>query len=170
MSIYSVSYNLNNSYGAYVQRLTPATRSRLIALHIPFNENISESEAQALINAALAKKEAQDTQEENQPVIKRNNGNDILERAKNLARRLGIEFDETIDIEQLLTKIEATLRSKIQANQNNVNMLRQLKDFSDELLSLQSQCNGSMGYDNKNQALLMSLEILSQYNKNFLNQ
>ena len=48
--------------------------------------------------------------------------------------------------------------------------LKELKSLSQELAFIQAQSNGSSGYDNTNQALMASLEMLSEYNKNFLNK
>ena len=55
-------------------------------------------------------------------------------------------------------------------DENNPIMLEKLNNLSHELANIQAQSNGSSGYDNTNQALMMSLEMLSEYNKNFLNK
>jgi hypothetical protein len=47
-------------------------------------------------------------------------------------------------------------------------ILKRLKGLSQELAFIQAQSMGSSGYDNTNQALMTSLEMLSEYNKNFL--
>jgi len=46
--------------------------------------------------------------------------------------------------------------------------LQRLEVYSRELASIQAQGKGGSGYDSTNQALMMSLEMLSQYNRNFL--
>ncbi len=172
MAISSVNYNLNSSYGAYVKKLTMATRQKLIELCIPFSENTTEEEALALINKALSAKKAKDEEKANlQNGFSNKNQNDSLyEKALKLAEQIGVQVPKDFTLQQILPLIEAKLEEKIEANKNNIVLLKQLKAFSAELANIQAQSNGSAGYDNTNQALMKSLEILSEYNKNFLNR
>ena len=176
MSINSVNYNIGNSYGAYIQRLTEATKRKLIELGIPFNEKTTEAQAQSMIQDAISKKTSGNVQSD---IKNSNNGsdntlekrkNDTFERAKKLALQLGINVDDKADIKQILALIESILEAKINANKGNISVLKELKEFSNELSMIQAEANGSSGYDNKNHALMMSLEMLSEYNKNFLNR
>ena len=61
------------------------------------------------------------------------------------------------------------LEGKIQANLNNKTKLAEFKSLSEELENIQAQKNPSMGYDTSNQALLLSLDALSLYNRGLLN-
>lgn len=159
-----------SSYGAYQQKLTQATKSELDKFGIAYNPNITEQEGKAL----LLKYKSQNAHNENSSGAKFNNNqknsfDTLFERAKNLAKKLGISFDENISFRELLGLIEQNIESKIQVNKNNQDLLKQLKVFSEELAQIQAQSIGSSGFSANNQALEMSLEMLSLYNKNFMN-
>ena len=66
--------------------------------------------------------------------------------------------------------IQAKIEEKLAVSSNDINALKELKGLSQELAFIQAQSVGSSGYDNTNQALMTSLEMLSEYNKNFLNK
>ena len=72
----------------------------------------------------------------------------------------------------LIKRIETDqcLKEKIEANQNNIEALKELKGLSQELASIQAESSGSLGLNNSNQTLMQSLEMLSEYNKNFLHK
>ncbi len=166
MAISSIKYNLANSYGAYNQKLTQETRDKLIELGIPFSSSTTEAEGKRLIATAEAKNSAK----ENGNMFSENkNTSDLFEKAKSLAQKLGIEVSEGTNFNTLLTKIEAKLEQLINVNKNNINALNELKGLSQELANIQAESNGSSGYDNTNQALMKSLEIMAQYNMNYLN-
>ena len=74
-----------------------------------------------------------------------------------------------MDFRALLATIEAKLEELINANQDNIGMLQKLKGYSQELANIQAESNGSSGYNDTNQALMKSLEILAYYNKNYFN-
>ena len=166
MGISSVNYNLMNSYGAYNQKLTQETREKLIELGIPFNANTTENEAKRLIAA----QETKNTKQEDSLFSKNEQKSDLFEKAKTLALKLGIEVKEGTNFNTLLISIEGKLEQLLKANENNINALKELKSLSTELANLQAQSNGSSGYDNTNQALMTSLEMMAEYNKNYLNK
>lgn len=166
MGISSIKLAYGASYGAYNQKITQQTREKLDALGIKYPQNISENDAQKLIKAH----EAQKKQEANQNSLFQNNSdsNYLFEKAKKLAEKLGIQVPQEVNFQQLLAVIQAKIEQKLAASLNNVKALEELKSLSQELASIQAQSNGSSGYDNTNQALMTSLEMLSEYNKNYL--
>lgn len=168
MGIHSINLAYGASYGAYNQKLTQQTKEKLEALGISYAKNISEKDAQKLIQSF----EAQKQQEANQSGIFQNtsNGNSLLDRAKKLAEKLGIQVPQGATLQQILILIQAKIEEKLATSSNDINALKELKNFSQELAFIQAQSNGSSGYDNTNQALMTSLEMLSEYNKNFLNR
>ena len=87
-----------------------------------------------------------------------------------ISKHYQMEVPKEIGFEQLLIKIQSKLEEKISESENNVSALKELKGLSLELSNIQAQSNGSSGYENSNQALLKSLELLGEYNKNFLNK
>lgn len=168
MGISSINLAYGASYGAYNQKLTQATKQQLEELGIAYDKNITEQEGRRLIKAH----EAQKHQQENQSGMFQNpqNSSDLFEKAKKLAQKVGVSFPEDIEFKQLLGLIETKLEEKIAASSNNVAALKELKSLSQDLAFIQAQSNGSSGYDNTNQALMASLEMLSEYNKNYLNR
>ncbi len=166
MTISSVNYNLQSSYGAYNQKLTQETREKLAKLGIAYNSNTTEAEGKRLIAAAKAEQNAN----ENNLFSNNQQKNDLFERAKTLAQKLGIEVKEGTNFNSLMISIEAKLEQLINANKNNITALKELKGLSMELANIQAQSSGSSGYDNTNQALMTSLEMLAEYNKNYLNK
>ena len=166
MTISSINLAMGaSSYGAYNQKLTSATKAELEKLGITYNPNITEAEGKKLIQ----QKKTQDTQNNSEHNLGQNTNKDSLfEKAKELAEKIGIKVDEKENFTSLLAKIESTLEEKIQASSNNEEMLEKLRGLSQELANIQAQSNGSVGYNSTNQALMASLEMLSQYNKNFL--
>lgn len=168
MGISSVNYTLGASYGAYSQKLTQATKSKLDALGIPYNSNITEDEAKKLIKAAETSK----GEKANQDGLFQNNSNsnDLFEKAKKLAEKLGIQVNEGANFTQLLQAIETKIEQRLVVCRNDIDAIKELRNLSQELAFIQAQSNGSSGYDNTNQALMASLEMLSEYNKNFLNK
>ena len=161
MSIRSINYNINASYGAYNQKLTAQTKKQLEEAEIPFNQNTTESEGRKLLA---------DIQKNKQSLLVGQNktSSPLLEEAIALAKKLGIRINDSMSLPQILALIERELEQRIATSKNDIDELKKLKEFSSELASLQAQSNGSSGYDNTNQALMMSLEMLSEYNKNFL--
>lgn len=168
MGITSINLAYGASYGAYSQKLTQSTKQKLEALGIPFNQNITEEEGKRLIKAY----EAQKHEDANQQGMFQNpsNTNDLFEKAKKLAQKLGIQIPEEANFTQVLAIIESKLKEKIEASSNNPTELKKLQVLSEELAFIQAQSNGSAGYDATNEALMTSLEMLSEYNKNFLNR
>lgn len=172
MTISSINLAMAGSYGAYSQKLSSATRNKLIELGIPFSQNITEEEGKRLIQQALVQKN-QESQGSNKNQDNLFQGgsqkdNDLYQKAKELAERLGVAVSEHEEFKMLLQKIENALETKIQTAQNNESKLKELQGLSRELANIQAQATGSSGYDNTNRALLMSLEMLSEYNKSFL--
>lgn len=159
MGISSINIAMAGSYGAYNQKLTEATRKQLEALGMPIDRNMTESEGRKILRQLEAKKEFNNND---------NNASDMFKKARDLAQKLGIPIDEKISFEELIQKIEATLELKIENNKTNKTLLEELKGYSQELATLQAQSKGASGYDNTNQALMKSLELLGQYNKNFI--
>ena len=168
MGISSINLAYGASYGAYSQRLTQATRQKLESLGIPCNGNLSEDEGKKLIKAY----EAQKRENANQQGMFQNpsNSNDLFEKAKKLAEKLGIQVPQDINFQQLLMVIQTKIEERLALSSNDINALKELKGLSQELAFIQAQGSGSSGYDNTNQALMTSLEMLSEYNKNFLNK
>ncbi|MBQ4646570.1 MAG: hypothetical protein IJB79_04405 [Candidatus Gastranaerophilales bacterium] len=168
MGISSVNIAYGASYGAYNQRLTQATRQKLEALGIPYNQNITEEEGKRLIKAF----EAQKRENANQQGMFQNpsNSNDLFEKAKKLAEKLGIQVPKEVNFQQLLMAIQTKIEERLAISSNDINALKELKGLSQELAFIQAQSNGSSGYDSTNQALMTSLEMLGEYNKNFLNR
>ena len=162
MNIGSINYGMAaSSYGAYNQKLTQETKTKLEEYGIAYNKNINEQQAKTLIQKYESNKQSFQNNEQQ---------NSLLSRARELAKKLGISYHEGMSFEELLVLIEESLKQKINANENNVEELKKLKGLSQELASIQAQSKGSSGYDNSNQALMASLELLSEYNKNFLNK
>ena len=170
MSVNSVSIGMNGTqWGAYKQKLSDATKAKLAELNIPYNDNMTEAQARSLIAEALAK------QAQNKNKFNNQNGrpsNDpMMEQAKELARKLGISVKEDANFLDLLTEIEDALEKKIKENQNNVDMLYELKAYSSQLATLQQMTSqGTVSANPTNEALMMSLEMLSQYNQSLLNK
>ncbi len=164
MSVNSINISMGASYGAYNQRLTQETKNKLIELGIPFDNTISEQQGQNLI------KNAQKSANSNNNTKKDNNQskNDLFEQAKALAQKLGINVNKEADFNSLIKIIESIITQKLEANKNNETALKELQNLSQELASIQAEANGSSGYNNTNQVLMTSLELLGQYNKNFL--
>ena len=163
MGIISINNAMGASYGAYNQKLTQKTKEQLDANGIVYNSNITEMEGRKLLQTQAAQKSMHDGSSQN-------NASDLYKRALELAKKLGIAVNPGISFEQLLALIEVTLEERINSNKNNIEALQALKGLSQELANIQSQSKGSSGYDNTNQALMQSLEMLSEYNKNFLNK
>ena len=167
MSIKSINIAMGASYGAYSQKLTQATKQELDKLGIPYNQAITEAEGKKLLASYKAQKN--ETPTKHGTLNNKNKGdNSLFERAKRLATKLGIQVQENIDFEQLISLIQTRLEEEISANQNNISELNYLKALSMELADIQAQSIGSMDYNNSNQTLLKSLEMLSEYNKNFI--
>ncbi len=170
MAISNVNMLANaSSFGAYNQKLTQTTKQKLEELGIQYNSNITEKEAQKLIS----KYEASASQKSSKEDLFSSNGenkNELFERLKNLAQKLGITTKEGDSFQELVKEVEGVLERKIKSSSNDISELNYLSSLSQELANIQSQSNGSSSYDASNQALMMSLEMLSQYNKNFLNR
>ncbi len=166
MSINSINIAMSGSYGAYNQKLTQETKNKLLELNIPFDSNITEAQGRALLRNAQIKQNKDST---NRGLNQNSESkSDLFKKAQELAKKLGINANEQIDFNNLLRLIEQAIAQKLQINQNNQTALLELKNLSQDLASIQAQANGSSGYDNTNQALMTSLELLSEYNKNFL--
>ena len=165
MSIRSINYAFGASYGAYNQKLTNETRQKLEELGIAYNQNISENEAKKLIKQTQESKNSNNQDLSNQNFASKD---ELLEKAKKLAQKIGIEIPEELTFEQALSLIEAKLEEKISQSENNIDALKKLRSLSSDLASLKAQGSGSMGYDSTNRALMTSLEMLSEYNKNFI--
>ena len=166
MNINSINLSMGASWGAYSQKLTQETQEKLENLGITVNGNISEQEGKRLLKLKEASKNS--NSQENKMFQHKQNSNDLIERAKKLATRIGIQIDENVNFKQLLTKIESVIEEKINSNKTNIDLIKELRNASQELANIQAESSGSGSYDNTNQALMNSLEILSLYNKNFL--
>lgn len=166
MTIGSINIAMGASYGAYNQKLTQQTRQQLEALGIPYSPTITEQEGKALLRKAQSapKSNNQNLSKDKNP----NTKDELFERAQKLAQKLGIGVQEGIGLNALLEKIESVLEQKINANQDNIDMLKTLKGFSQELSMIQAQANTGAQDNKAEQALMKSLEVLSMYNKNFL--
>ena len=168
MGIHSINLAYGASYGAYNQKLTQKTREKLEALGISYTQNISEKDAQKLIQAFESQKEQETS---NQGMFLGSQGNNyLLEKAIKLAEKLGIQVPQGATLQQILILIQAKIEEKLANSSNDIAKLKELKNFSQELAFIQAQSSGSSGYDATNQALMTSLEMLSEYNKNFLNR
>lgn len=169
MGINSVNYAVSaNSYGAYTQKLTEETKAKLEKLGIPYTSTTTEAQAQAMIQSELkTKKNREENLEDNKQQSQTNNKNNLFEKAVELAKKIGITVDKNTSFEELIIKIEDNLEAKISQSQNNKSLLKQLKQYSEELANIQAQSQGSTSTNNTNQALMMSLEMLSNYNKNY---
>ncbi len=159
-----------SSFGAYNQKLTNATKAKLEELGIVYNKNITEAQAQQMIRKFELAKE-----QENQSLSNKDQNqssqakDDNKEKLISLAKKIGISVDEKASFQEISNMVEAGLEEKIQASSNNKNELLELKSLSRELASIQAQAQGANTMqDGTNQALMMSLEMLSLYNKNFL--
>ena len=169
MSVNNINLAMSaSSYGAYNQRLTQATKSELEKLGIPYDPNITEQEGKSLIAKYKSNKAHNEAAQGNFTKNKEQKDSDLLKRAKDLAEKLGVSYDEGIQLKALLTLIEQALETKINGSQNNEVMLKQLKEFSEELASIQAESMGAT-FSSSNQALEMSLQMLSLYNQNLVN-
>ena len=167
MAIGSINIAMGaSSIGAYTQKLTNQTKQKLEELGIPFDNNTTESQGKKLLQAYEASKSNNNGNSFNQ----NQSSSDLYKRAEKLAKQLGINIEQGEEFKSILSKIETVLEQKIEMHKNNPIMLEKLNNLSHELANIQAQSNGSSGYDNTNQALMMSLEMLSEYNKNFLNK
>lgn len=159
---------MNASWGAYNQRLTQQTKEALEQLGIPYNSNITETEGKMLLKAH---KNEQSKNDNNNSFQQGSNSSDFLfKKAIKLAQELGIQVNENVNFSQLLSQIETELKNRLNISKDNIDELKKLKNLSQELAFIQAQSNGSSGYDNTNQALMASLEMLGEYNKNFLHK
>ena len=170
MAINNVNLAMSaSSYGAYSQRLTEATAAELRRLGISFDpNNTSESQGKALIAQYKAVHSDNKNTGDNFTKNHASKTNDLFERAKKLAEKLGIAVDEKIDFKTLLSIIGQTIEAKLTISQNNISLLKELKSYSEELASIQAESIGA-SYDTTNKALERSLEMLSLYNKSYLN-
>lgn len=162
-----------SSFGAYNQKLTQTTKQKLEELGISYNSNITEQEAQKLISKYETANAQKSEQSGQQGLFSSQDQNkdENLEQLKKLAAQLGIATEEKPDFNKLIKQVEAALQEKIQASGNDINQLQYLKGLSQDLANIQSQKDGSSSsYNSSNQALMMSLEMLSQYNKNLLHR
>lgn len=159
-----------SSFGAYSQKLTQSTKQKLEELGITYDSNITEQEARKLISKYEAlKSQNSKEQEENMFSSNSQNKDENLEQLKNLASKLGIATEENPDFNKLVQQVESVLEEKIKASNNDVGQLQYLKGLSQDLANIQAQSDGtSSSYNSSNQALMMSLEMLSWYNKNML--
>lgn len=169
MTISSVNLGYQNQYasswGAYNQKLSKETQAKLDKYGIAYSSDITESQAKALISAYEKTQKTKNSSSQDNTSGK----DDLFERAKQLAKKVGIEVNEDENFQNLLTKIDEVINQKAIENRGNVSALEKLKSLSYELSSLQAESTGSMGYNNSiNKTLMDSLEMLSQYNKNFL--
>ena len=169
MTISSINMAMGaSSYGAYNMKLTQATANKLNELGIPYDPNITESQGQQLLRTAQASQKTQYNKDK--PESESNESKDpIYKKLLELAQKLGISPDG-LSFNELISKIEETLENKIASAKNDESRLLELKQLSQTLAEIQAQNAGSMGYDSTNKALEMSLELLSQYNKGFINQ
>ena len=163
MGISSINNAYGASYGAYNQKLTKQTKELLDENGIIYNSNITEAQAQKLLKAHESQKASQEN------AFQGNSGDSLHKRAVELAKKLGISPDG-LTFEQILAKIKQVLEEKIKANPNNLQALQELKSLNEELSFIEAQSKGSSGFENSNQALMQSLELLSEYNKNFLHR
>ena len=92
MGISNVNMALGASYGAYSQKLTQATRNKLVELGIPFSENITEEQAKKLIRSFEVSNEKNSNQQ--QDLNNNQQSSDLFERAKRLAKELGIAYED----------------------------------------------------------------------------
>jgi len=161
-----------SSYGAYSQKLTQATKSKLEELGITYNQNTTEAQAQQMIRKYQAAKGSENqTLSQNQEEQSSSSQDSNKERLINLAKQIGLTVDEKASFNEIASEVELELEKKIQASSDDKNQLLELKSLSRELASIQAQAQGASGMNqNTNQALMLSLEMLSMYNKNFLNQ
>lgn len=167
MTVSSVNYNLGASWGAYSQKLTSATKAKLEELGIPYNSEMSEAEGKKLIQTVTAQ---QSSQKQGSFSQNSGNSNSLFEKARALAQKLGIAVDENVNFEALLAAIEAKIEQRLEVSKNDEAALKELRSLSQELAGIQAESKGSSGYDNTNRALMESLEMLAQYNKNYLNR
>lgn len=172
MTINSINFLMAGSYGAYSQKLTAGTKAQLDQLGLVYDENTTESEGKKMVQQAQIQKNqlTNNNKDNNLPQFADNNSqNPLFERAKKLAQELGITIEANIDFKELLAKIEKALEREIKSADGDKSKLIQLQNLSSELASIQAESNGSSGYDNTNKALMMSLEMLGEYNKQQLN-
>ncbi|MBR1616600.1 hypothetical protein IJ670_00460 [bacterium] len=153
-----------SSYGAYNQKLTPETRAKLDEYNIPYIPSITEQQGQALIKAYEANKFSF---RQNQGQKQTQSNDPLLQKALELAQKVGINVDEGDTFDKIISKIEKALEIKIEQNKNNESELKELKSLSMALANLQAQNAQSMGFDATNKALEKSLEFLGEYNKNY---
>lgn len=163
MTISSINISMGASYGAYNQKLTQETKNKLEELGIAYSSNITEAQARKLIKNF-------ETQNNSNTKQDKNKESDLFKKAKNLAEKVGIPVEEGENFEQLLKKIESTITQRLELNKNDVAALKKLQVLSQELANIQAESTGSSGYDNTNEALMTSLELLGEYNKNFLHK
>lgn len=168
MGISSINYALGASYGAYSQKLTQATKSKLEALGIPYDPKISEEEAKKLIIKTQAPEKEKQAHNESLFQQNNNNSNSLFERLKKLADKLGIQINENANFQEIISTIENKIKEQIQTNKSDINSLKELKSISQELSMIKAQ-TGSMQNENSSEVELMhTLEMLGKYNKNFL--
>ena len=169
MTISSINIAMGaSSYGAYNMKLTQATANKLNELGISYDPNITEAQGQQLLRSAQAAQKTQYTKD-NTSNKDDNSNNEIYKKVLELAKKLGIS-PEGMSFNELISKIEETLENKIASATNDESKLLELKQLSQTLADIQAQNTGSMGFDATNKALEMSLELLSQYNRGFVNQ
>lgn len=170
MGIYSINQAMSaSSYGAYTQKLTEATKAKLEELGIAYNQNMSESEGKKLIREAELKKSQTENQQQNFNQSQQDKS-DLFKKALSLAEKLGVNVPEDASFEKLISILEQALEVRVNQANGDYEQLQKLQNYSRELASIQAQSKGGSGYDSTNEALMKSLEMLSQYNRNFLNK
>ena len=111
-----------SSFGAYQQRLTSATRAELESYGIPYNPDITEQEGKALL-ANYKTQNSNNDKAQNNFTNSHKQSNDLFERAKKLAEKLGIQVDENINFKTLLSQISQAIEIRLNANRNDESLL-----------------------------------------------
>ena len=162
MSVNSIGflggYYYNNS------GLSEETKQKLIALGIEPSTVVSEAQAKVLIENILKIQNVDKSKS-----VKTSNSCtsecEIISRTKLLAKKVGVSISENMKVEEMLGAISAAINKKLsQPNQNKEN-LTNLKNYMQELSSLQNEF--SVVKQNEN-AMFASMNFSANINKMML--
>ncbi len=163
MSINSIGY-----FGTYNfcknGNLSEETKQKLLALGIDPSVILSESQAQILIDNILKIQSINNTS-------KNSGANfccsecELLSRAKQLARKIGIVISDNMKMEEILSIISAAINKKLTKPKQDEKTLITIKNCQEELFAIQSDF--STVKQNQN-AMYASMNFNANFNKMML--
>lgn len=154
MSINGVS-SLGGFFLSSQSAISEETRKKLLALGIDPSSVTSEAQAQMLIAAELQKQQVAQTTNESSSKNTCSSELELLTRAKNLAKRIGVSVSSNQTLKEILDKISAKIDS-LPSNQQEV------KQFSEELDSINNEYNSVVQNQN---SMFTAMNMTANLNK-----